>query len=112
MKRLILALLVFAGPVLGAPFLVSDPYPNTAPQPDSFRVGLDSGALINVPTFTNPDGSKQLYYDLGPLGITNGSHQFKVTAVNALWGLESTQTNFTFAKGAPGAPAGLGIRAN
>lgn len=112
MKRYITIVVFAASPAIAAPFLTSDPYPASVSQPDSFRVGLDSGALISVPATTNPDGSRSLYYDLAPLGIANGSHQFKVTAVNSLWGLESPQANFPFGKGAPTVPAGLGLKAN
>jgi len=108
MKFLLVAM--FSTSALAAPFLTCDPYPATGPLPDSFSVGLDSGAMITVPARTNADGSRDMMYDLAPLGITNGSHQFKVTAVSSLWGA-STQVNFTFVKAAPSAPGGLGLRA-
>ncbi len=108
LRVLIVALLMPSAQA--APFLVCDPYPAAGPLPDSFSVGLDSGALISVPARINGDGSRDLFYDLATLGISNGSHQFKVTAVSSLWG-SSPQTNFTFVKAAPTAPSGLGIRA-
>lgn len=110
MKRTLLLLALFATPVFGAPFLTCDPYPATGPLPDSFSVGLDSGALISVPARINGDGSRDLFYDLASLGITNGSHQFKVTAVSSVWG-SSAQSNFSFVKAIPSAPSGLGLRA-
>lgn len=108
--RLILLALLLSANAFAAPFLVCDPYPNTGPQPDSFSVGLDSGALISVLARTNGDGSRDLFYDLAPLGISNGSHQFKVTAVSSVWG-SSTVANFPFVKAVPTAPSGLGLRA-
>lgn len=110
MKWLLVLILLVSRLVSAAPFLTCDPYPATGPLPDSFSVGLDSGAMITVPARTNADGSRDMMYDLAPLGITNGSHQFKVTAVSSLWGA-STQVNFTFVKAVPSAPAGLGLRA-
>ncbi len=106
----LLVFAMFSTSVLAAPFLTCDPYPATGPLPDSFSVGLDSGGLISVPARTNADGSKDLFYDLAPLGITNGSHQFKVTAVSSVWG-SSTQVNFSFVKAIPSAPSGLGLKA-
>lgn len=110
MKRamLLLATIFASTNVFAAPFLTCNPYPSSGPLPDTFSVGLDSGALISVPARKNADGSRDLYYDLGPLGITNGSHQFKVAAVNSVWG-SSTQVNFTFVKAVPSAPSGLGL---
>lgn len=103
-------LLFLSSQAFAAPFLTCDPYPATGPLPDSFSVGLDSGALISIPARTNADGSRDLFYDLAPLGITNGSHQFKVTAVSSVWG-PSTQVNFPFVKQVPNAPSGLGLKA-
>lgn len=105
-----LLVLLLSAPAMGAPFLTCDPYPASGPLPDSFSVGLDSGATISVPARTNGDGSKDIFFDLGPLGITNGSHQLKVTAVSSVWG-SSTQVNFQFVKAVPSAPSGLGLKA-
>lgn len=110
MKKFFAALLFFPAVVSAAPFLTCDPYPGNGPIPDSFSVALDSGGLISVPARVNADTSRELWYDLAPLGISNGSHQFKVTAVSSLWG-SSNQVNFSFVKAVPSAPSGLGIRA-
>lgn len=106
MKALLFAaLLTMCDIGIAAPFLVSDPYPKAGPQPDSFTVQLDSTAPLTVPATVNADGSKQLRMDVGPLGITNGSHMFTVKAV-ALSGV-SAAANFPFTWALPDTPANL-----
>jgi len=93
-----------------APFLVSDPYPASGPLPDAFSCQLDNGALVSSVPAVAADNSKSLLLDVGPMGITNGSHTFKCSAVSSLWG-SSAITNFPFVRGVPSAPSGLGLRA-
>lgn len=107
LAMLVAVLLLFSsGAACADPFLTCDPYASGTPQPDSFAVKLDSGALVTVPAVVNATGGKVLMYDLGPLGITNGAHTIAVTAVSSSWG-SSTASNFPFVKAAPAAPTGL-----
>jgi len=92
-----------------APFLVCDPYPSTAPQPDSFSCVLDSGAAISIPATKNPDSSVQLHYDLKTLAT--GAHTAQCAAVSSLWGSSPQSGKLSFFAGIPAAPANLGLSA-
>lgn len=113
MKRTLLILattLSISTAATSAPFLTCNPYPVTGPQPDSFTLSFDSGATIAVPARVNADASVDFLFDVAPLGINNGSHQFKVTANSSLWGAGGS-VNFPFVRGLPSAPAGVGLKA-
>ena len=111
MKRIILMVLVMIFiPIFASasPFLVCDPYPVGASQPDQFVLIIDAGSPITSPAETLVDGTKRLKYDLA--GISTGSHSVTVKARIDLWGLESTSVPFSFAKpSAAVAPSGFGL---
>ena len=92
--------------VEAAPFLVSDPYPASGPQPDSFTVQVGAGAPTVVAPLSDASGNKSLKFDLGPLNLPAGSFTVKVTANSSLWG-SSAAANFTGSKSVPGAPGNL-----
>src|SRR5512147_3260936 len=108
MPRLLALALFLPTFAVAAPFLVSDPWPATDPQPDACSYTEPPSSTprplaLNV----NTAGQKFIRSDLA--GTTNGAHTFVITCSNALWGLASAPVNFTFTAAAPTAPAGLRI---
>lgn len=95
--------------VEAAPFLVSDPYPASGPQPDSFTVQVNAGAPTVVTPLTDASGNKSLKFDLGSVAIPVGSFSVTVTANSSLWG-SSSPANFTGTKSVPGAPGNLRLQ--
>ena len=113
MNRLFLTgALIFgvAQAVLGAPFLVCDPYPtglDQATMPVSFIIkGLSANAIL-TPATQSPDGTLQLHYDLSQLG--HGSYTVVVDAVSVLGGVSPDSLPFQFVSGVPGAPTNIRI---
>lgn len=104
MTRL-LAVLVFmlAAPCYAAPFLISDPWPASDPQPATCTAAVESGAPIPLTLIDAAPGSKQLKHDVG--GVAKGAHNWTISCANAFGA--SASVPFAFAAGAPGAPAGL-----
>uniref|UniRef100_A0A7C4Y3F2 Uncharacterized protein n=1 Tax=Caldisericum exile TaxID=693075 RepID=A0A7C4Y3F2_9BACT len=76
-KILLLVLVLFPSVAFASPFLVCDPYPSTQTQPDYFIIVLD-GKTYSSSAFSNPDGSKQLKFDVG--FVSSGSHSLTVKA--------------------------------
>ena len=109
MSRLLaLVLALLPAFVTAAPFLVSDPWLATDPQPDACSYTEPPSATPRPLTLNvNTAGQKFIRSDLA--GTTNGAHTFVITCSNALWGLASAPVNFTFTAAAPTAPAGLRI---
>lgn len=92
-----------------APFLVSDPYPPSGPQPDTFLLFVDgTAAPIVSPAVKSPDGSVTLKHDLA--GLT-GQKSVKVRAKNA-WGESADSAPFSFTPGAPATPGKIGLSVN
>jgi hypothetical protein len=107
--RALYLLLLLPGLALANPMVVCDPYPAGTPQPDSFSCQLDTAAAVSVPATRNADGSVALNWDVGPLGISNGSHKITCIAVasaSAPWG-NSDPATLSFVKALPNAPGGL-----
>lgn len=104
MRALALALAVLAMAGCAAPFLVSDPYPATGPQPDQFLVTVGTAAPVTVPATKNADGTAYLKWDVGSIGT--GPKTVTAKAKNA-WGESAASAPFSFTAGAPGAAAGL-----
>ena len=101
----VLAFLAFNLEVQAAPFVVSDPYPESAVQPDGFLVVLDNAPVVESPADPVTASTKRFKFDVG--GVSAGNHTLKVKAYknDAVWGrLESAEVNFTFTR--PAAPAG------
>ena len=111
MKRIILIILsifLISSIAFASPFLICDPYPVGASQPDQFVLVIDAGSPITSLAETLVDGAKRLKYDLA--GISTGSHSVTVKARIDLWGLESTAVPFSFTKPAAAvAPSGIGL---
>jgi hypothetical protein len=64
---------------LGAPFLISDPYPNDKNQPTRFLI-VEGELKYYVPAQKLPDGSVRLRFDVSQL--PDGEHTVSVKAVN------------------------------
>jgi hypothetical protein len=62
-------------------FLISDPYPLTAAQPDHFDVACDGHSTVASPPAVNPDGTSFLHYSLS--GLMPGAHSCNVAAADA-----------------------------
>ena len=82
---------------LGAPFLVSDPYPAKDSKLSKFVVTVD-GRTSDSPPAKNPDGSLYLKYDLGDL--QDGAYTITIKAVDTD-GKESSQAAYSFKKTGP-----------
>ena len=85
MKNLIIAFLIVlmaAYFARAAPYLACNPYPSGSGQPDNFILIIDKQNPRTIRAKRNEDGSKQLYFDLGPLKLKEGSHTVKVRAVS------------------------------
>ena len=65
---------------LGAPFVVSDPYPAKGAKPVKFLVTIDGKTFVSKPA-KNSDGSVYLKHDLGDL--PDGTYTASVEAVDA-----------------------------
>jgi len=105
----VLAFLAFNLEVQAAPFVVSDPYPESAVQPDGFLVVLDNAPVVESPADPVTASTVRFKFDVG--SVTAGSHTIRVKAFknDAAWGrLESAEAVFTFSRpAAPAVPAGL-----
>lgn len=97
MKRIffIAAILIHASTwALGAPFLVSDPYPKDDKGLTKFLVTIDGKTAESAPA-KNEDGTLSLKYDLGDL--PDGTYTMTITAVNAK-GQKSSPATYSFRK--------------
>ena len=106
---LAVTLCLCAATAWASPFVVSDPYPADAVQPDGFAVSLDGGPVVESPADPVTSSTVRFKFDVG--AVESGSHTLRVKAYkqDAVWGrLESTEAVFTFAvPGAPTATQGL-----
>jgi len=107
---LVAAFFLFNLEVQASPFVVSDPYPESAVQPDGFLVVLDNAPVVESPADPVTASTKRFKFDVG--GVSAGNHTLKVKAYknDEVWGrLESAEVNFTFTR--PAAPSGAsGLR--
>ena len=96
---------------MAAPFIVSDPYPATAVQPQTCQMDLDGAVKPAVAVAKNASNLAYCKFDI--TGITAGSHTVKAKALasDPVWGaLESVwSVPFTFTKpnGTTDVPTGL-----
>lgn len=102
------------GIVQAAPFLTGDPYPPTAPQPDTFLITVSTTTTTPPTSVTslavkNPDGSVVLKWDLA--GVGAGLQTVRVRAKNA-WGESVDSAPFTFTAGKPATASGLRLVAS
>ena len=94
-------------PVHAAPFVISDPYPATGPQPTEFVITVSGqSAPVIVPATSAAQGTI-LKWDVA--GIA-GSKTITAKARNA-WGESAASGPFTFTAGTPAAPSGIGLSA-
>ena len=105
MKKLALLMAMGASATQAAPFLVSDSYPATAIQPDSFVVNVSGNPPVTVPSVKDSAGLNYLKYDVAAL---SGQRTITVQAKNA-WGVSSASAPFTVTAGSPPIPAGITI---
>lgn len=110
MKLPKVTLLLFAlvpMPIYAAPFVASDPYPSSGPQPTEFVITVSGqSAPVIVPATSTAQGTI-LKWDVS--GIT-GSKTITAKARNA-WGESAASGPFTFTAGTPAAPTGIGLSA-
>ena len=94
-------------PAHAAPFVVSDPYPSSGPQPTEFIITVSGSATpVIIPATTTAQGA-MLKWDVA--GIS-GSKTITAKARNA-WGESAASGPFTFTAGTPAAPSGIGLSA-
>ncbi len=94
-------------PAHAAPFVVSDPYLSSGPQPTEFVITVSGqSAPVIVPATSTAQGTI-LKWDI--IGIT-GSKTITVKARNA-WGESAASDSFGFTAGAAGAPSGISLSA-
>lgn len=92
-------------PIYAAPFVVSDPYPSSGPQPTEFVITVSGqSAPVIVPATSTAQGV-MLKWDVA--GIS-GSKTITAKARNA-WGESAASGPFTFTAGTPAAPSGIGL---
>lgn len=111
MRLVFLFLLFVIGKVLGAPYLVCDPYIQQADpnlNPTSFVINGIGGNPITINATTLSNGTIILQYDLAAL--PNGTYHVSAAAVN-IFGGESPFSSppFDFTKGVPSPPTNLRI---
>jgi len=88
----------------------SDPYPESAVQPDGFLVSMDGGPVVESPAVIHSPGSYKLRFNID--NLSSGNHTMTVKAYKNYpdpWGRkESNTVNFTFpVPAAPGGPGGF-----
>jgi len=93
--------------IQAAPFIVSDPYPSTGPQPDEFVITVSGQTDPVVVPATSTTQGAMLKWDVA--GIS-GSKTITAKARNA-WGESTASGPFTFTAGTPATPSGIGLSA-
>lgn len=94
-------------PIYAAPFVVSDPYPSSGPQPTEFVITVSGqSAPVIVPATSTAQGAI-LKWDVA--GIS-GATTITAKARNA-WEESAASSPLSFVAGAPAAPSGLGLSA-
>ena len=94
-------------PIYAAPFVVSDPYPSSGPQPTEFVISVSGTQTpVIIPATATPQGAI-LKWDVS--GVS-GSKTITAKARNP-WGESAATPPFTFTAGTPAAPTGIGLSA-
>ena len=93
--------------IQAAPFVVSDPYPSSGPQPTEFVITVSGQPTPVIVPATSTEQGAILKWDVA--GIT-GSTTITAKARNA-WGESAASDPLSFVAGAPDAPSGLGLSA-
>lgn len=94
-----------SGQALGTPFVVSDPWPATGPQPTHCVYQEGAAAEVATPVALQNDG--RVYCRIDVAGVTRAAHSWQVWASN-LWGV-SAKVPFAFSAAPPTAVLGLRI---
>jgi hypothetical protein len=92
------------------PYLISDPYPSSGPQPDEFMVTIDGSPPVVSLAQPVADGGKRLHYDVGSVAI--GTHNVSVLArkQDPTWGwIESAPSPFVFTRPSLANISGIGL---
>lgn len=94
-----------SAPIYAAPFVVSDPYPSSGPQPTEFVISVSGTQTpVVIPATATPQGAI-LKWDVA--GVS-GSKTITAKARNP-WGESAATPPFTFTAGTPAVPTGIGL---
>lgn len=110
MRVILLCLMLFCTAAIGAPFIVSDPWPTTVSQPTNCHLLLDASPDKSIPVTKNADGS--VYCNIDIAGASIGPHISSVNVCNDAGCSASVPLNFTLlpALSKPTAPTNLRIK--
>ena len=92
-------------PAHAAPFVVSDPYLSSGPQPTEFVITVSGQSAPVIVPATSTEQGVILRWDV--VGIS-GSKTITVKARNP-WGESAATPPFTFTAGTPATPSGIGL---
>ena len=92
-------------PIYAAPFIVSDPYPTSGPQPTEFVITVSGQSAPVIVPATSTEQGVMLKWDVA--GIS-GSKTITAKARNP-WGESAASGPFTFTVGPPATPSGIGL---
>ena len=96
-----------SAPIYAAPFVVSDPYPSSGPQPTEFVITVSGTQTpVVIPATATPQGVI-LKWDVAGM---SGSKTITAKARNP-WGESAASLPFTFTAGTPAVPSGIGLSA-
>lgn len=104
---IMIAALLMPLSIQAAPFVVSDPYPSSGPQPTEFVITVSGQSSPVIVPATSTAQGVMLKWDVA--GIS-GSKTITAQARNA-WGESAASGPFTFTAGTPIAPSGIGLSA-
>ena len=94
-----------SAPIYAAPFVVSDPYPTSGPQPTEFVISVSGTQTpVVIPATTTPQGAIFKW----DVAAQKGSKTITVKARN-VWGESAASLPFSFTAEKPGAPTGIGL---
>ncbi|MBW2591855.1 MAG: hypothetical protein JRE58_02425 [Deltaproteobacteria bacterium] len=114
MKKIATILLIST--LLISTVVFAKPFITTAPTDSEIThyvlTNEDAGTSETVPAEDLGDGTVRCHYDVAPLDLSNGNHNFTTKGINDLWGLETNPIPFVFNKPATlEDPAGIGLSA-
>lgn len=105
MNRILFLVVLVAGPALSVPYLISDPWPLTGPQPTSCVWQEGTAAELVIPVASQANNQVYCKIDLGD--VTRAAHNWQVWARN-LWG-DSAKVPFSFSAVPPTAASNLRV---
>ena len=109
-RLLVAALLLLACKAHAAPFLVSDPAPQSPGDTLTCVYQIGSGAAVSTPLAVYPptQTGPGCVIDLAPFAA--GSATLQLWYHSSLWGVDSAKVGFTVAKPAAGGPGPTNLR--